>query len=180
MPGRRDGVREEMNRETETFLSSVLFRKRILFLTLTLLVMGTIFWFSAQPATESQAISDGFLAWILEGGVPLLSALAKAGVFQWLSIRKCAHAGIYLVLGFCAAMTAGTWEEQGNRKFLAAWLFCVLYAGSDEWHQFFVPGRSCEWRDVGIDACGALAGVLLATGLCAFRNKKQERGGQRV
>lgn len=34
--------------------------------------------------------------------------------------------------------------------------FCVLYGVSDEFHQLFVPGRSCEIGDLCADAAGAL------------------------
>ena len=37
----------------------------------------------------------------------------------------------------------------------------VLYAVTDEVHQYFVPGRSCELRDALIDACGVAAGVAI-------------------
>ena len=44
----------------------------------------------------------------------------------------------------------------------AAWLIGTAYAVTDEFHQSFVPGRSCELRDVVIDSCGVLTGVLAA------------------
>lgn len=44
----------------------------------------------------------------------------------------------------------------------AAWLIGTAYAVTDEFHQSFVPGRSCEFRDVVIDSCGVLTGVLAA------------------
>jgi VanZ family protein len=136
--------------------------KRLVYGMLTLSVMAAIFWFSAQPGDESMGISDGFLAWILSGKVPFLSWFAQTtGIFEWLSIRKCAHMFVYFLLGIFAALTAGTWEPSVGKRIWLPWLVSVLYACSDEWHQRFVPGRSCAWRDVGIDAAGALAGVLL-------------------
>ena len=36
----------------------------------------------------------------------------------------------------------------------------ALYAVSDEIHQIFVPGRSCELRDILIDSAGVLVGIL--------------------
>ena len=53
----------------------------------------------------------------------------------------------------------------------AAWLdrilhatnsfFFFFYAASDELHQKFVDGRSAEIRDVCIDTCGVILGILL-------------------
>jgi len=40
-------------------------------------------------------------------------------------------------------------------------LVCGVYAVSDEFHQSFVPSRTATARDVGIDAAGAVFGVLL-------------------
>ena len=36
----------------------------------------------------------------------------------------------------------------------------MLYSISDEIHQIFVPGRSCELLDVFIDTCGSLIGII--------------------
>ena len=44
-----------------------------------------------------------------------------------------------------------------------AWIFCILYAMSDEFHQLFVPGRSGEIRDICIDSLGALLGIIIMT-----------------
>jgi VanZ family protein len=43
-----------------------------------------------------------------------------------------------------------------------AWGLCILYAITDEYHQSFVPGRSPRGMDVGIDALGAVLGLLPA------------------
>ena len=41
-------------------------------------------------------------------------------------------------------------------------LFAIGYGLLDEFHQSFVPGRSSTLADVGLDALGALVGVLVA------------------
>lgn len=46
---------------------------------------------------------------------------------------------------------------------LLSWVFCILYAASDEIHQIFVPGRACMLTDVCIDSAGALLGIALAS-----------------
>ena len=38
-------------------------------------------------------------------------------------------------------------------------IFTSLYALSDEIHQIFIDGRSCEFRDWVIDTAGALIGI---------------------
>ena len=56
-----------------------------------------------------------------------------------------------------------------------AWLIGTAYAMTDEFHQAFVPGRSCEFRDMVIDSCGVLTGVLAANlaGRIKVRLKKR-------
>jgi len=38
-----------------------------------------------------------------------------------------------------------------------SFLFCLAYGGSDEFHQYFTPNRSCEWLDFLADAIGVVA-----------------------
>lgn len=40
-------------------------------------------------------------------------------------------------------------------------LFCLVYAASDEFHQFFVPGRTADFFDWIYDSLGILTGVLI-------------------
>ena len=49
-----------------------------------------------------------------------------------------------------------------NKKFIPlAIALSVIYAISDEFHQFFVPGRACALSDVLIDSAGILCSVLI-------------------
>lgn len=48
----------------------------------------------------------------------------------------------------------------GLKSFLAI-IICILYATSDELHQLFVMGRSCELRDVFIDSLGSVSGIII-------------------
>ena len=40
-------------------------------------------------------------------------------------------------------------------------IFASLYAASDELHQYFVPGRSCDPMDLLVDILGILVGTIL-------------------
>ncbi len=42
-----------------------------------------------------------------------------------------------------------------------ALLIAALYSVTDEFHQRFVPGRSCQLSDMLLDSCGAAIGILL-------------------
>ncbi len=52
------------------------------------------------------------------------------------------------------------WEIFVPKKMLAAILITVVYAATDELHQYFVPGRNCSFWDFFFDSFGALSGVL--------------------
>ena len=55
-------------------------------------------------------------------------------------------------------------------------LISMLYACTDEFHQHFVPGRSCEVRDVLIDTAGALIGILVLGILMHFHKRRHING----
>ena len=46
---------------------------------------------------------------------------------------------------------------------ILSFLFSVIYASSDEFHQIFVPGRDGNIIDVLIDSSGALVGILISS-----------------
>jgi len=48
-----------------------------------------------------------------------------------------------------------------KKAFLWSVLFASLYAVSDEFHQFFVPGRSCDFFDWAADTGGAVTGQFI-------------------
>lgn len=51
--------------------------------------------------------------------------------------------------------------EMPNAKgFLTALFIAIVYAATDEFHQWFVPGRSAWLLDIGIDSLGAMLGLL--------------------
>ena len=63
---------------------------------------------------------------------------------------------------------------------IRAEIFCALYACSDEFHQYFVPGRSCKFFDVCVDSTGAFFGALLFWGIFHLRKQKRERKRQEI
>jgi VanZ family protein len=77
-------------------------------------------------------------------------------------IRKAAHMTEYAVLGFLLlGALAGKRTEKYKVAAIQAFAVAVVYASSDEIHQYFVPGRACRIYDVGFDSAGALIGILI-------------------
>ncbi|SDX55766.1 VanZ family protein [Eubacterium barkeri] len=128
--------------------------------------MLIIFGFSAQDAAASSEMSDG----IVNGVVHIIIGLSKAILGISVSvdaggltfvIRKCAHGFLYFILGIliCHGLSIG--QRVNFKQGIGAVLICLIYAASDELHQRFSFGRSCELRDVCIDTFGALLGIML-------------------
>ena len=101
----------------------------------TIIWMGLIWFFSSRPHLHS-------------------------GLEQDFILRKSAHAVEYGVLTWLAFMAVG---RSTKMAVISAALFALMYAGVDEWHQSWVPGRYGTPRDVAIDAVGivAVASILL-------------------
>ena len=74
-----------------------------------------------------------------------------------LIIRKLAHFTEYFILGL---LTYNMIHSYNKKAYLSV-IICVLYAISDEIHQMFVPGRSCQIMDMTIDTLGSLLGIYI-------------------
>ena len=47
------------------------------------------------------------------------------------------------------------------QKILYSQIFVTIYAMSDEFHQYFIPGRAALVTDVMIDSIGGLFGMMI-------------------
>lgn len=118
---------------------------------LVLLWMILIFIMSSFNSTESSNQS-GFIVNIISGifninNIELLSLI----------IRKLAHFTEYFILGI---LTYNMFDSYNKKAYISI-IICILYAISDEIHQIFVPGRSCQIMDITIDTLGSLLGIYL-------------------
>ncbi|MGB3925132.1 MAG: VanZ family protein [Caldicoprobacterales bacterium] len=136
---------------------------------LSLLWMGIIFFFSHQPGDESAELSGGitqFLLMVLEGvNIPLDQA-ALHGI-----IRTMAHFTIFFILGYLWYISLRFRDVSPGYSATIAFVLCVAYAFFDEAHQYFVPGRACELKDVMVDSIGAGCAILIGRLLSALRQK---------
>ena len=144
-------------------------KKRLFPLVITILIMAFIFLQSALPADLSKEESN----LIVQALIEFLHVDPKILSF---AVRKCAHFTEYLLLGLSLFATVREYDpvwlernEQWRRTALLSWGIGALYALTDEVHQAFVPGRSCEIRDMLIDSCGVAAGVLI---MAALRSRR--------
>jgi VanZ family protein len=113
--------------------------------------------------------STGWFSGEHTGGVllPILHALLPSATPDELLalhalIRKCAHVFEYAVLGGLLVRALREEGLRGPALVTAAIAIGVAYAGIDEFHQVFVPGRTPSPHDVAVDAAGVVFGAVLA------------------
>ena len=88
-----------------------------------------------------------------------LSGLASNMTVFWdVFWRKLFHAIEFGVLNLLLWRALFYGESINFKKALGWSLFLtILYAASDELHQYFVPNRQCRWQDVMQDSLGSVA-----------------------
>ena len=130
-------------------------RKRFHF-ALTAAVMIYIFIQSALPGDVSGAESSIIVRMITS----IVQADPETVSFI---VRKAAHFTEYMVLGACLLLNVRDCFAHLHPRQMwgLAWLLGTAYAVTDELHQRFVPERSCEPRDMCIDAAGVALGALI-------------------
>ena len=165
-------------------------KKQTVFLILlwaaVFLCMGCIFAFSAENAAESTDTSNGLLAFFLRLFDPRFdsySAEQQGALLEDYSfyIRKTAHFSIYAILGFLVsnafAYQNSIYDTPSHlKRVLFSLVIGGLYAVSDEIHQYFVPGRSCQLSDMLLDSAGVAAGVIFCIiFVCIYKKIRQKR-----
>lgn len=122
---------------------------------LMLFWMIVVFMLSAEPSKKSENTSDNFTKIIFNNitdkRVQELSFI----------VRKSAHFTLYTLGGMCICVSVMLNYNKSSKKYLISFIIGSIYAITDEIHQFFVPGRSCELRDVIIDSSGILIGIII-------------------
>ena len=138
--------------------------KKCIFTVLLVAWMGFIFSMSAQNSEVSSNTSGETIRVVLSL-VPEFEEQSKDFQEQIIEdlqfiARKSAHFIAYMILGILSILLFLQFDSINKRPQIAL-LFCIAYAISDEIHQFFVPGRACQLRDVIIDSTGSLTGIVL-------------------
>jgi len=136
--------------------------KKWIYRVLVVLWMVVIFLHSNKDATNSSEESAIVVNFVVDHFVsnyeelrPQEQELLRDRIT--IIVRKGAHMAEYAILGF---LLVGALEIRHLFiLWLVAWILAIAYAGTDEFHQTFVPGRSGELRDVCVDGAGALIGV---------------------
>jgi VanZ family protein len=130
---------------------------------LVLLWCIQIFYFTALPVYNDEH-TRGFLTRFFTHAFPSI----HTGIIDVIDyyIRKLAHITVFGIL----ALLFKTAISNKPRPYIYAWIFTTLYAGTDEWHQMYVPGRTASIIDVLIDSTGAFIFLF-----CMFLWKKNKQ-----
>lgn len=162
-------IRDRKKKTGKNMTENRIGRKKtgIIWLFFMLVWMAVIFSFSAREADESAAMSHSVGRVIGRLVIPEYRSWSEDKQERFAEkidfpVRKCAHASEYAVLGVLILGTAYSFsKDRGKKRMLLCWCAGAFYAATDELHQLFVPGRSCQFRDVCIDSAGVLTGILL-------------------
>lgn len=154
--------------------------KTALFWILTITVMAVIFAFSAQNSensgNQSSFITD-ILMKLFSGAYRNSSYDEKIKIIESMefAIRKLAHFSIYSILGMFSYIAVYYSTNFSKKSFAISLLICFIYACTDEIHQLFVSGRSCQLRDVFIDFSGAIFMTAISISIKKFYNHKKRK-----
>jgi VanZ family protein len=121
--------------------------------------MGVIFIFSSDSSSAHH--SSGLFGPLIRFFFPNISPEAFDQIHTF--VRKCGHFSEYGLLGllynFALTFSAPHWSRA--KVFRIALMLSAFYAGTDEFHQLFVPTRTAMVSDVLIDTLGAATALLL-------------------
>ena len=113
---------------------------RLLLPTTTLVLSAVYLWFAVQPRVPE-----------------VVSGVSDVAI----------HGGGYVVLAVLAALSA---HVRGWRApCLLGWLYAVGHGAVLEVLQYFYPPRQASWLDLGVDAVGAMVGVVMAAAVTRLR-----------
>ena len=154
-------------------------KQTVVFALLTVIWCAVIFTLSSENADNSTQTSGRVIKFICNTFVPDFeekTSEEQQDLMDSMSfvVRKCAHFSAYAILGGLAFMTYCFIKRRRMRAACSLGT-AFLYSVSDEIHQSFVPGRSCELRDVFIDTSGALLSILILLFVMHIVDKRKRR-----
>ena len=138
-------------------------KKLIVRFILIIIWMIVIFCFSNQDANISENTSEGTTAVIIKAFTKNVEINEQQKIIDRIDpiIRKLAHYSIYLVGGIIIMNFMNLFDKTDEQKMLYSIIIGIIYATTDEIHQYFIPGRSMSILDVFIDTLGLCTGIVI-------------------
>lgn len=158
-----------------------MWRMRIFWGVCVVLTMAAIFAFSSQTYDQTMKTSDVIVK-------PIESTVKKdSSEFESekeeqnyikklenkidLAVRKSAHMIIFGVLAAFVYLLCKSFGMNDADAIILTLVVCAVYAGTDEFHQKFVEGRTAQFADVCVDEFGAVITLTLVRIINKFNNK---------
>jgi VanZ family protein len=127
--------------------------------------LATLVWGATIFSFSTRAYESSVTAWVLHQALDLLHVHISSYAFAILHtlIRKLAHLTEYAIFGLLLYGCLNRGRSSVWRVRTALWCIAIAaaYSLTDEFHQWFVPGRGPSLIDCGIDALGASLGMLV-------------------
>ena len=145
---------------------------RVVLCILTALMISFIFLNSSLDADESSLHSAGLRELINS----VLHSLNINIILTENFVRKTAHFVEFFTLGVLLFATVRSFISKLSARILYAPLIGFVVACTDEFIQFFSPGRACQFTDVLLDfsgVCTAVFMLLLVSKLCKSSKSKE-------
>ena len=148
--------------------------KKFIVIMLVIISIGGMYYFSSQNGNVSGNQSQIVVNIIdkvrdkvtlknqnlIKVQTKIYDKLRKLGSKSYI-VRKMAHFIIYALIGISLLLFMYVFSKKLMLSSIIAFILSVTYACYDEYRQISIPGRSGSIKDVFIDSCGALTGIIL-------------------
>lgn len=152
--------------------------KKFIVIMLVIISIGGMYYFSSQNGNVSGSQSQIVVNIIdkvrdkvtlknqnlIKVQTKIYDKLRKIGSKSYI-VRKMAHFIIYALIGISLLLFMYVFSKKLMLSSIIAFILSVTYACYDEYRQISIPGRSGSIKDVLIDSCGALTGIILTFGI---------------
>ena len=132
-------------------------KEEINFMDIIIIMMVFIFYMSQQTGQVSSGQSGKIVLLLSKIGIEISQDNISKITFI---IRKSAHFSEYFVLYILLFNVIKNYIHS-KKIILYSIMGVIIYAASDEFHQYVVPGRSAAIKDVFIDTCGGIAASIV-------------------
>lgn len=148
--------------------------KKFIVIMLVIISIGGMYYFSSQNGNVSGNQSQIVVNIIdkvrdkvtlknqnlIKVQTKIYDKLRKIGSKSYI-VRKMSHFIIYALIGISLLLFMYVFSKKLMLSSIIAFILSVTYACYDEYRQISIPGRSGSIKDVFIDSCGALTGIIL-------------------
>ena len=152
---------------------------RCILIILLILTFFRIYGFSSQNGEESSAVSRKVTIAVTKNikQIQEMNYNQRELLLDKIEhvIRKLAHFSIYTLVGILMMALMSTYNVSKRKQISVSILVGIMYAISDEIHQYFIPGRTAMPTDVLIDTAGVCLGILIVMIFLQINIKKLKK-----